>query len=360
MLYNMIRKENRRIAFILGSLKRGGAERVVSNLANHYNEKGWKVDILLLLSSKCEYKLNEGVSVIPLNNNDNKSRIMQLPSWLKGIRWYLLDKQPDTVLSFAARINIISALAGLGIKKNFVVSERNDPMSDGRSLFIKIATKLIYPHTNKVVFQTKRAQSSFDDKVINNSVIIYNPVFVKEKASMVRSNRIVAVGRLEKQKNHELLIDAFNDIHKLFPNYKLIIYGEGSLRKLLENKIINLGLEDSIMMPGNIENIHQEMVNAEMFVLPSNYEGLSNALLEAMMMGLPCISTNCAGSDEVIKNRENGLLVPVGSKENLIEVMKELIVNRELGIYLGKQAQETSRDFNSEIVIKQWEVVLEK
>lgn len=349
---------NKRIAFILGSMNRGGAERVVSILANHYATKGWNVDIILLLSGECKYHLDEKIKVISLANI-NQSRISQLPKWLSSIRNYIKINKPDSILAFAARINIITAIASLGISNRLVVSERNDPLSDGRSIFLKALTKFIYPLTDKVVFQTIRSQSYFNERVKRNSVIIHNPVKVEVKASRNKNKQIVAVGRLENQKNHALLIDAFQEVHKIHPEYKLFIYGEGSLRRTLATKIKKLGLNEVISMPGNIENIHQEMAKSDIFVLPSNYEGLSNALLEALMMGLPCISTNCAGSDEIIKDGENGYLVGVGNKNELSAKIVRLIENHELRIEIGDKAIESSRQFESETILKKWEEVLE-
>lgn len=351
-------KSKKRIAFILGSMNRGGAERVISLLANNYAAKDWKVDIIVLLSGKCGYKLNENIKIISLAEK-GKSRISQLPCWLLGIRRYLKNNKPNTILSFAARINIIVAIAGLGIKKHLVVSERNDPAADGRSVFVRLATNIIYKMVQKVVFQTKWAQSCFPESVRKNSVIIYNPISVNEKSLGLKSKIIISAGRLENQKNHSLLIDAFKPIHDSYPEYKLYIYGEGTLRDSLERKVQNLGLSGAVMMPGNIENIHHKLAQAEMFVLSSNYEGLSNALLEAMMMGLPCISTNCAGSNEVIEDGVNGLLVPIGSTSKLTEAMRRIILDKKFANQLGYNAAKSSFIFDSVNVIKQWEYVLE-
>ncbi len=349
----------KRIAFILGSMRRGGAERVVSLISNHYANKDWEVDIILLLDGKSEYNLSNKIRIISLADN-SKSRMSQLPNWILGIRTYLKKYKPDSVLSFAARINIISAIAGIGIKKHLVVSERNDPKRDGRSIWVRIGTYLIYPYVNKVIFQTKQAQSCFNEKIIRNSDIIYNPVNVNVEYKNINSKKIVAVGRLEPQKNHKLLLTSFKEIVDMFPEYTLVIYGEGTLRKKLEGIISELDLTDKVSMPGNINNIHQKLLEAEFFVLPSDYEGLSNALLEAMMMGLPCISTDCAGSNEVIISGENGILVPVGNKARLVNAMKLLINNRELALSLGSQAKETSNQFSSTNIIRKWESVLEQ
>lgn len=350
---------NKKIVFILGSMRRGGAERVVSIIANHYFQKAWKVDIILLLSGKCEYEINPKIRIISLAN-EAKTRLSQIPRWFFGIRSYLKENKPDSILSFAARINIIVAIAGIGIKKHLVVSERNDPLRDGRSVLVRMATNIIYPRVSKVIFQTKYAQSCFNTKIIRNSQIIPNPVSVNIKHKKERNGKIIAVGRLEPQKNHKLLIEAFKEVHDMFSQYSLIIYGEGSLRKELENMISELNLTDLVYLPGNISNIHEEVSKAEFFVLTSDYEGLSNSLLEAMMMGLPCISTACAGSNEVIVSGQNGLLVPVGNRNKLIEAMIKFINDWEFALRLGMEAEKTSIQFMPDTIIKKWEDVLEK
>ncbi len=171
--------------------------------------------------------------------------------------------------------------------------------------------------------------------------------------------KIVAAGRLEQQKNHAMLISAFKKIHDCYPDYSLYIYGEGRLRGSLIKQIQLLGLEEAVFLPGSVKDIHKKIADAEIFVLSSNYEGLSNALLEAMMMGLPCISTDCAGSNEIIQNNINGLLIPIGDTDKLAECMKRLINDREFSAQISKESQITSRQFDSETVIIKWESAIE-
>lgn len=353
------REETKRIVFLIGSMGRGGAERVISILANSYAERGWKVDILMLLNNRCNYELNHNVNVIPICNED-KSRVRQLPNWISSIRKYVIENKPDRIVSFIARINIITILSCIGLKQRIIVSERNDPTADGRSIFVRIATHLLYPFADCLVFQTKWAQSCFSKRIQNKSVIIPNPIHVTASASNTKEKKIVAVGRLVEQKNHAMLIRAFKKIHNDYPEYKLYIYGEGKLRETLTKQIRELELSKAVFLPGNVSNIHEKIADAEMFVLSSNYEGLSNALLEAMMMGLACISTDCAGSNEVIQNGKNGILVPVGSVDKLTAAMKQLIQNREFAIQLGREAKITSKLFDRESVLEKWKLIIEK
>ena len=349
----------RKITFLIGSMGRGGAERVISILANSYAERGWKVDILLLLDNRCDYKLNNNINLIPICDKD-KSRIRQLPKWLTSIRAYVVQNKPKVIVSFIARINIITILACVGLNQHIIVSERNDPKSDGRSIFVRIATYLLYPLADGVVFQTKWAQSCFSKKIRNKSAIIPNPINITIEATQIKKKKLVTVGRLREQKNHSMLINAFEKVYQDYPDYELYIYGEGKLREVLTRQVHKLKLTEAVFLPGNVSDIHEKMADAELFVLSSNYEGLSNALLEAMMMGLPCISTDCAGSNEVIENEKNGLLVPVGDTNKLANAMKRLIADKDFARELGNNAKRSSKFYSAEKVIGKWEKVIER
>ena len=345
------------IVFLIGSMRRGGAERVISLLANSYADKGYQVDILTLLDNDCGYELKQNVKIIPICNM-NKTRIRQLPSWIVNIRRYIREKKPERVISFIARINIITLISCIGLNQHVLISERNDPKSDGRSGLVRLATYILYPFADSIVFQTKWAQSCFPKYIQKKSVIITNPVHVSSYSSDVKDKKIVSVGRLTEQKNHALLIQAFKKVHDKYPRYKLYIYGEGPLRVNLMEQIKELSLVDTVLLPGNVADIHERIADAEIFVLSSDYEGLSNALLEAMMMGLPCISTDCAGSNEVIVDGKDGLIVSIGSVNDLANAIKRLIVDKGLAKELGQNARLSSRTFETVEVLKKWESVI--
>jgi len=209
-----------------------------------------------------------------------------------------------------------------------------------------------------VVFQSKRVQGMFSKAVRAKSTIILNPVDVKEERTESTAHRIVTVGRLNEQKNHKLLLSAFSRFSAEKPEYVLDIYGQGPMKDETEDCIRSLGLTGKAFLRGFSSDVHKDIRDAEMFVLSSDYEGLSNALLEAMMMGMPCISTDCAGSDEVLKDGENGLLVPVKDEEALYKAMLSMADDPALRERLGQAAKETSRSFHIDEVMKQWEQLL--
>ncbi len=347
----------KKVAFFLGSMGRGGAERVISILANEYAKQGWNADIAILLSNIVDYELDEKIRILDFTGK-TANRILRLPMWLKSIRNYVKTEKPDVIVSFVARINVLVLLACIGLKTKIVISERNDPTYDGRGAVTRLLTKLLYPKADKIIFQTQRVKAMFDKKVQDNGVVIPNPISVALEASEAGEKKIVSVGRLTKQKNQKMLIEAFAAAVKKHPEYSLTIYGEGDLRPELENKAKELGVSDKVFLPGNILRVHEEIANAEFFVLPSDYEGLSNALLEAMMMGLPCISTDCAGSDEYIESGKNGLLVPVGDGQAMKEAILYMIEHEEERKAFGKEAKRVSEIVSMENVMKKWHDVI--
>lgn len=342
---------NKRIAFVIGSMGNGGAERVVSIIANEYARQGWQVDILMLLSSACTYILEPNIALIDLSGKCS-SRIARLPYWLTKIRKYAHENRPDIIVSFVARINIITKLSLINIDIPIIVSERNDPYMDGRGLIVRYLTKKLYPLASAVVLQTRRAQGYFCS--LKNSIIISNPIEVHASKSEMAKNRIVSIGRLSEQKNQKMLIDAFAKIHQKYPKYTLDIYGEGSLRSTLQKQIESLNLDSCVTLRGAVSDVHQQIADAKLFVLSSDYEGLSNALLEAMMMGLPCISTNCAGSDEYIEHLKNGLLVDVGDTNAMATAIEYMISHPSEAKQMGTCAKHKSQSFEKNNVIKQW------
>ena len=156
-----------------------------------------------------------------------------------------------------------------------------------------------------------------------------------------------------------MLLNAFAGFAQHHPEYTLSIYGDGALREELTRLRDTLGLQDKVFFHGNVEHIHREIADAEMFVLSSDYEGLSNALLECMMMGIPCISTSVEGSVDVIQNGVNGLLVKVGETEELTQAMLHLAEDPLLRDRLHREGQKSAERFKQEKVLKQWMELLE-
>lgn len=347
----------KKISFVIGGMTRGGAERVISILANQYAKDGWDVDIVMMLDYVVGYELDERIKLIDMTV-DKKKKFKSAPKWVLSFRSYAKKRKPDVIVSFVARINIVVLLATLGLRLPIVISERNDPAADGRSKVIDILTKALYPKAKAIVFQTQRALNYFSGRIKELGVIISNPISTECCASH-STKKIVSVGRLAPQKNQKILIEAFYELVKTHNDYSLYIFGEGCLRDELDQLIKNLKLENKVFLPGNVPDVHHQIADAEMFVLSSDYEGLSNALLEAMMIGLPCISTECAGSDEIIIDGENGLLVPVGDKEQLIKAIEFLMLNKEERKTMAAKGRKSVEKCNASYVLVQWKQTIE-
>jgi len=352
----------KKIVFLNSSMGRGGAERVISILANEYCVRGWQVEIVMLLHNICEYPLDERVKVIDLSYANEKNAIFRWVKMLKALRGFIKKGQPDVVVPFHAKVAALSEIAFWGMRKEFrmVSSERIDPYSVKYSKILRWLIDRAFTHADAVVFQTEKAKSFYSKKIQVKSEIIGNPVSLQLQKSDKVNPIIISAGRLEKQKNQKMLIQAFSEIANDFPKYELHIYGEGSLRKELEQQIKELGLQDRVKLPGNHMDYQNRLCEADIFVLSSDFEGLSNALLEAMVLGMPCISTDCAGSDEVVQSENNGLLVPVGDMTALAEAMGRMLSDDELKKRLGKAAKITTRSYRTENVISKWREILER
>ncbi|MDC7230364.1 MAG: glycosyltransferase [Sphaerochaetaceae bacterium] len=349
----MVESNDKKIAFFLGSLARGGAERVISNLSQDYARNGWITEICLLLSYKIQYPLDESTDVIDFSGSTT-SRTLRIPYWLKAIRQFVKVEKPDYIIAFTARINLLVILACIGLDARIIISERNDPRFDGRGRLVDFLTKLLYPKAQCLVFQTKKAQEYFSERIKNKSCIIPNPIYVSCLASPVKKKKIVTIGRLTQQKNQKMLIAAFAKILPAYKDYQLEIFGDGELRNELIAYSKELGIQNSVMFNGVVQNIHERISDAEIFVLSSDYEGLSNALLEAMMMGLACISTRCAGADEYITDGENGLLIPIKDEEALIMALKKLLDNTDFRNQIEKNAANSVSHLGVNNIYKHW------
>ena len=344
------------IMFITGSMGRGGAERVISILSKHYIEMGFDVSIVMLLHSiSSGYKLDSNINIIDLSN-DSRRAVFDIPRLILRVRKEIQCRKPKTVICFMAQNILITGLACIGLKQKLIVSERVDPASVQRNFIFKILLNIIYSTCTKTVFQTIRAKNYFPPKVQNNSVIIQNPISVACIAKTKKDPIIVTAGRLKEQKNHKLLIRAFANIIKRYPEYKLNIYGEGPLQNELELLIQELNLENKVRLMGSSAELHNDISNAEMFVLSSDYEGLSNVLMEALMMGLPTISTDCAGSDEVIRDNFNGILIPVRDQKSLEKAIIKIIENKSFAATISKNARDDAlKNFAVDKVIYKWD-----
>ena len=323
-----------KILFCIGSMSKGGAERVISNLTNHLADKN-DVYIVATKIKNIAYTLNKNIRIMTLENREDKKQNFIIKNFkrIKALNKYIEEIRPDIIISFLPEPSYrILLLKILKRKLKVIVSVRNDPKIEYKTRLNKFVMKILYPLANGFVFQTQEAKEYFSKKIQNKSTIIPNPInkeFIVTPYDGKRDKTIVTVGRLEEQKNHKLLIEAFSNIEKDYPEYKLLIYGSGSKEEELKQYVKGIGLIDKVEFKGNVNNVKEEIYKSGMFILSSNYEGMPNALIEAMALGLPVISTDCpcGGPRFLIENSKNGILVPVGKKQEMTEAIKYVLEN---------------------------------
>ena len=348
-----------KITFFIGHMGYGGAERVISLLANDYCRRGWDTDIVMLLSRDLAQRLEPGVRLVDLSLGGG-SYLKRAPSWLRQIRGYLKREKPDCVVSFIGRINALVLTAALGMNIPIVVSERNDPRHDGRGKGMLAFCDALYKTARAVVFQTNAEQECFSEAVKAKSVIIPNPVSTEGVSRREPEGfSVVTAGRLAEQKNQKMLMNAMALVRREIPEASCTIYGEGELRQELESYVREKGLADTVFLPGHALDIHKKIADASAFVLTSEYEGLPNALIEAMMLGIPCVTTDYPGSEEVMEDGVTGLIVPRRDAEALAKKLIALARDRELGENLGEKARQEAEKYRTENVIVQWQNVIE-
>lgn len=353
-------EENMKIIFCSGSMSKGGAERVIANLSNYLIENN-EISIITSIKGNSYYKLKEKIKLYSLDEKkQERNFIKKNISRLRKMHYLMKTIKPDIIISFLPEPSYrVLFLKIFNRNLRVIVSVRNDPNVEYKSLINRLIMKLLYPLADGFVFQTEEAQKYFSKKIQNKSVIIPNPIneeFICEPYSEEREKTIVTVGRLEEQKNHKMLIDAFSKLPEQFNEYKLIIYGEGSLRRNLEEQVKNLNLVNRVLLPGQIDNVKEQIYKASLFVLSSDYEGMPNALMEAMALGIPCISTDCpcGGPKFLIKNEYNGLLCNINDDESLQFAIKKIIKDKELARNISERAQKRILDLAPDKINKYW------
>lgn len=362
------------LIFLTLSLTKGGAERVICNMCNEHFVKQYRVTIISLMAAKPEYDLNPDVTVLYVDNRPEQYRQNMavrfgrrrrgLASLLKKLERE--DGKISALISFLPEPNFL--ITSLAPRRGYpvIISVRNDPAKEYASSVRHLLMKLLYKRADGYVFQTQEARDyfSFSNHIIKNSAVVPNPLgkeFLDVPVRAFSKKEIVSVGRLEPQKAPLSLIHAFAGIHAEFPEYRLLFYGEGSLREEMQEEIKKAGLDEKILIKGNTDRIRDDVGQASLFVLSSIYEGMPNALMEAMALGVPCIATDCpcGGPRSLIKSGENGILVPVGDERELGKAMALLLKDLPKAALMGQRAQEITKELAPERIYKQWDGLIE-
>lgn len=352
----------KKIGIFIGSLVRDGAERVTICLSDYLVRHGVECYIFTRNRAEHEYNVPQHVKRININSKGKFGCYLQDIIHLRKV---IQKSQIEELLimDLPACLYAIPACYKMDVK--IVVSERNDPASFAGKKIVAKLSRYLMDNADGYVFQTKDALNFYKTKYLDCATVIPNPIIVNELPEPYvgrRKKEIVTAGRLNPQKNQKLLIDAFYEIHKMYPDYVLTIYGDGGLRDELEKYINILKLSEFVKLPGNVPNLLECIHQAGMFVLCSNFEGIPNVLIEALAIGLPSISTDCpcGGPRSLIDDYDNGLLFPVNDKEKLIDAIKFFIENPKEADRMGKEAVLIRKKLDSEVICKRWSDYLKK
>ena len=347
----------------------GGAERVASILCNGMDRMGHSVILVPTYSGRgtCVYKLNKSIKLIFLADrvrSTSKSFITKCKRVI-ALRKLIKETSPDVVISFLTDVNVVTIIASLGLKTKVVVSERSYPPKLPTPLVWKVLRRLTYRFASCVVAQTSLTKEWLDQNCKGSTTtIIPNPVTIPlpidcpiiNPCEILKPNRklIISVGRLSVEKRHSKLLVAFSKIMNRFPEWDMVILGEGCKRDFLEKKIKSLALESRVYLPGRVGNLGDWYAISDLYALTSSFEGFPNTLLEAMAHGIACVSVDCkTGPSELIQNNVNGILLPnMDVVNNLTEAFNELMGNSHKRAALSLIASQVKEKYHEAKIIK--------
>ena len=353
------------ISFVTDCIGYGGAEKMLLFIAKGLYNKGHKVAIINLNNQK-GYKLNHvdysGIDVYELNTN-YKNTFVSNYEYLAFTIKSAKQHKSEVIIGFKELANFCAATVGKILRIPSIISERGDPFTSFKniSLIRKIKLKIINSASG-AVFQTKDAGAFYSKKLESKSTIIPNPIWKNKDIKSIDyynlPKEIIYMGRLDnRQKRLDVLLESFRIFNKTHAEYILKIYGSGPDKTFIENKIKEYNIQDKVNMMGASMSPLQDLSNSGIFVITSDYEGISNSLLEAMAVGLPVVSTDHSpgGARFLIKDHENGIIVPLGNSELISKALCEFADNPELAKYCGNNAMYVLDEFSPNVIVDKWE-----
>ena len=349
---------HKRIAFFVNQISFGGGERIINMIIDQIRLRGYEVYVYTYNPQWAE-----------TDNVFNKLRILShrpvLGSKFKSfqeLKKILKEDSPDCLISITLAVSEIAVWAAHAVGIPFITSERCDPWQipePNKRIMHRWLRLLTFAMSDGIVFQTNKVRDFFPNFIRKHSRVIHNPVIDSSLpapciATEVRKE-IVSVGRLSPEKNFGMLIDAFSKL-KNADGYTLKIYGDGPLKNSLQQQIDTLNLSGRVLLMGKVNRVVDHIYNSDIFVLPSDHEGMPNALIEGLAMGLACISTDMrsGGASELITDSENGLLIPVRDTEALVTAIDRLIKDEGLKNRLKKNAIKIRETHSKDIIIPLW------
>lgn len=353
-----------KILFHINCLEHGGAERVVSNLANKFAAEGHDVTVAVEWIGENEYTLDKSIKheMVGIDASEaGKGRAAQYLLRIRHLRDCIKREKPDIVIAFAHLAIYRALMATIGMKLPVLISVRTNPIGHYDGRMDKLMIPLLFPRAAGCVFQTTGQRDYFLPH-IRDSRIILNPLsekYLNVRPPESRRKCVVQSGRVVDFKYQPMLVDAFMDVHKKHPDWSLEIYGPDSgdgTWEILTDKIRGYEAEGFIRLMGDSDSLEEDLNDAGVYAFSSEWEGLPNALMEAMALGLPIVSTDCpcGGPATLITDGVDGLLVPIKDKDALAEGILRLIENRPLAEEMGRNARRIADRANPDTVHEQW------
>ena len=336
----------------------GGAEKSMIKVANALSIRGLRVAIVTFDECIAPFDILDNVDVHFIKIESRRGIKRGFERYNKAS--FLLQKiSSKIVIAFWFQLSIIFYLLSLKYKFKIYYSERGDPTDKEYLGLNGWMRKLVFPKMDGFIFQTRGAQSCFPESVVKKSIIIPNPVYIKYDDYVTTKKRlpiVVAVGRLTHQKNFKLLIKAFAEVVVKFPAVNLVIYGDGVMKEDLLLTINSLGMSKRIQLHEPVKDLFNEIKDSSVFVLPSLYEGMPNALMEAMALGVPSLSADCppGGPAELIIEGYNGFLFKNNDENDLINKLEYMLSKPQEMELVGFRAKNICKTHSEEIVMNKW------
>lgn len=350
-----------KILMVIDTLMCGGAQKMFTYLANNLDERGYEIFICCYASNEVYFAINENIKLhcgTQYEGGHYTRHIKKIAFVERDINVF----DPELIICFAPIPAIIANFAKKNKDIPVVYCERGDPYQwhgIGDYFSQKLVSRCDY-----FVFQTEGAKNFFSEKIKKKAYVIPNPV-TYPKGSVIdkgdRRNIISFVARFEvKQKRQDLMLQAFKKVVERFPNYTLHFYGDGDDIESIKSMALELSIQNNVVFEGNVSSVKQHIADSKLFVLCSDYEGIPNALIEAMSLGIPCISTKCSpgGAELLIENGVNGLLVPCNDVDALAQAICSLLEDSQFAQTLGVNAQSVCDRFSPEKILNLWEVMI--
>lgn len=348
------------ICFVIGAMNFSGAEKVLTIISQNLAMMGEDVSVILL-EKESGFEKQNGIKLYGAKSNGNKIRRI-LSRW-KNIRGIVKEIKPDIVVSFGYVCNVNTIPSLLGVHIPIVLCERNDPEYDPRKKTERLSRQVLYPLANGYVFQTEKIRDFFSRAIQSKSAIIANPV---PKVNMQWSfdnstNCISTVARLDDfQKDHKTMFEAFSIFSKKHPEYILDVYGDGPDKENYLKQIHDAGMDEKIVLHGKVSNPLEKILQSKIFLLTSRFEGMPNALMEAMSIGMPCVSTDCGGggAKELFDMCDSGILTRVGDAVEIAGALDRLVNDEESMKSMGLKACAVNDLLSEKRISEKWSMYL--